>query len=177
MFMVQLYSLMWILAIFFGVAGYMRGWNREVVALAGTALGMFVLFQFDALIRGTLLLSFTRNQAFFLQVSTFLIIVLWLTAIGVLCRSGGRAKPPQTGILGAIVGLVNGYLIGGTLWYFLDINEYPLAPYVLAPAPTSPSAQSLGSIPLVILSGGVGGAGDLLIVGIVVLFLIVLMVL
>jgi len=178
MFLVQLYSLMWILAIFFGVAGYMRGWNREVVALAGTALGMFVLFQFDALIRGTLLLSFTRNQAFFLQVSTFLIIVFvaYRNRSIMPQRRQGESRL-QTGILGAIVGLVNGYLIGGTLWYFLDINEYPLAPYVLAPAPTSPSAQSLGSIPLVILSGGVGGAGDLLIVGIVVLFLIVLMVL
>jgi uncharacterized membrane protein required for colicin V production len=47
--MVQLYSLMWILAVFFAVLGFLRGWNREVIGTAGMVLGMFALFQVDAL--------------------------------------------------------------------------------------------------------------------------------
>jgi len=174
--MIQLSSLMWILAFFFAVIGFVRGWNREIVALAGIALSMFALFQFDALIRGTLLLSFSFTQTFLIQSAIF------FTVVFVAYRNKSFAPTRrvhtnrfQTGLLGGIVGFFNGYLIGGTLWYFLDINEYPLAPYILAPGANSPAAHSLSSIPVVILNGGLGGSGEMLIVGMIVLFLMVLM--
>jgi uncharacterized membrane protein required for colicin V production len=171
--MVQLSSLMWILAVFFGIVGFVRGWNREIVALAGISLAMFALFQFDPLIRGTMLLRFTRGQAFLIQVSIFLLVVFFAYHNKSFVADSRRGDANfQEGLLGGLVGMFNGYLIGGTLWYFLDINEYPLSPYVLA---DSTSAQSLSSIPLVIISGGVGGNGDMMIVGVVILFLVVLM--
>ena len=83
----------------------------------------------------------------------------------------------QTSLLGTLIGFVNGYLIGGTIWYFLDINEYPLAPYVMSPVADSPAAESLSSIPLVILSGGLSGSGDTLMVGVIVILLISLLLL
>jgi hypothetical protein len=63
------------------------------------------------------------------------------------------------------------------LWYFLDINEYPLAPLVIAPAPGSPSDQARDLIPLVILGGGTNGTGDFLAIAVVVLILIVMVIL
>jgi hypothetical protein len=175
--MVQLSSMMWILAAFFGIVGFMRGWNREVIALAGILLSMFALFQFDALIRGTILLSFSYGQTFFIQMAAFLTVVFFAYRNRSFVpeqRTGSLGF--QSGFLGGIVGCLNGYLIGGTLWYFLDINEYPLAPYVMAPGVDSPAAHSLGTIPLVIMSGGLTGSGDTLVVGVVILFLIVLMI-
>ena len=175
--MVQLSSMMWILATFLGIVGFLRGWNREVVVLAGVLLTMFALFQFDALIRGTLLLKFSHAQTFIIQAAVFLAVVFFAyrnEAFVPEQRSG--AKGFQAGILGSVIGFINGYLIGGTLWYFLDINEYPLAPYVMSPGPDSPAAHSLSSIPLVLMSGGLGGSGDTLIVGVVILFLIVLVI-
>jgi hypothetical protein len=173
--MIQLYSLMWILAVYFAIIGFMRGWNREIIATAGIALAMFTLFQFDALIRGTLLLTFPRGQAFFIQMAIFLIIVFFAYQNRTFV-SGRRAASEnlQASILGAIVGFFNGYLIGGTLWYFLDINEYPFSPYILAPPPGSPSVQSLAAMPMMILGGGVGGSGDMMVVAIVFIFLLVI---
>jgi hypothetical protein len=175
--MVQLYSLMWILAVFFAIIGFMRGWNREVVATAGVVLGLFALFQLDSLIRGTLLLTFPPDQAFFIQVSVFLIVVFFAYQNRTFTRETrpGRFNI-QSGILGALVGFLNGYLIVGTLLYFMDINEYPFSPYILAPAINSPSANHLTSMPLVILGGGIGGSGDLLAVAVIFLFLLVLVV-
>lgn len=174
--MVQLYSLMWVLGTFFAVIGFMRGWNREIIATAGIFLGLFTLFQFDSLIRGTILLTFPSDQVFFIQVAIFLIIVFF----SYQTRSFGVTRPGgvgfQAGLLGGMVGFFNGYLIGGTLWYFMDINEYPLAPYILAPAANSPSAQNLGTMPLLILSGGAGGGGEFLIIAVIFLFLLVLVV-
>jgi len=176
--MIQLYSLMWILGVFFGMLGFIRGWNREIIALAGILLGMFALFQFDALIRGTLLLPVPRSQAFLIQVGIFLLVVFFAYQNRSFVPDLDEDKPnTQESILGGIVGFINGYVIGGTLWYFMDINEYPFSPYILAPAVGSPSADRLGSIPLVILSGGVGGSGDFLLIVVVVLFLLVVVVL
>jgi hypothetical protein len=84
--------------------------------------------------------------------------------------------------LGGLMGFVNGYLIMGTLWYFLDINRisdgnlYPLDPYVVAPPPGSPSAEVLSTLPLYVLGGGPAGSGDLLALAVIALFLVVLVV-
>jgi uncharacterized membrane protein required for colicin V production len=176
--MVQLYSLMWILALFFAIVGFQRGWNRELIATSGIILGFFALFQFDSFVRGTLLLAFPPEQAFFIQAALFVAIVFfsYQNRVFIAEPKPGRLNF-QTGLLGALVGFINGYLIGGTIWYFLDINQYPFAPYVLAPASTSPSASQLGSMPLVVLGGGIGGTGDLLAVAVILLFLMVLIVL
>ncbi len=178
--MIQLYSLMWILAAFGAFIGFLRGWNREVVATAGILLGSFALFQFDALIRGTVLLGFPREQAFIIQIGIFFMIVYVAYKNTLFEPATPRNKVKdqniQDGILGGLVGAVNGYLIGGAVWYFLDISEYPFAPFIIAPAPNSPSAEAINAIPLVIMSGGPAGSGDLFLVGVVILIVLVLII-
>lgn len=173
--MIQLSSLMWAVAIFFAILGFMRGWNKEVIATAGIVLATFALFQFDSLLRGTIFATVSRDQTFLVQGAIFFAIVFiaYRTRSFVISRS---RVDLQTNILGGLVGFLNGYLIAGTLWYFLDINEYPLAPLVTAPAPGSPSDQARNMLPLVILSGGVSGSGDFLTIAVIVLFLVVMVV-
>jgi len=176
--MVQLYSLMWILAVFFAIIGVMRGWTKEIIATAGIMLALFALFQFDSLLRGTVLLTFPTDQVFFIQAAVFLLVVF----IAYTNRTFISDDTPdrvtlQEGLLGGIIGFVNGYLVGGSLWYFMDINEYPFSPYITAPAADSISAQNLNAMPLVILGGGATGSGDLLAVAVIGIFLLVLIVL
>lgn len=177
--MVQLYSLMWIIAVFFAVIGFLRGWNRGVVASAGIFMGMFALFQFDPFIRAILrLFAFPQSQVFLIQSALFLIIVYFSYQNSAFITDDRNSRVNlQDSILGVVVGFLNGYLIGGTLWYFLDINEYPLDPYIVAPAPNSPSATLMNSIPLVLLSGGPAGSGEFLLVAVIILLLIVFIVL
>ena len=73
--MIQLAAVMWTMAIFFAVIGFLRGWNREVIAMAGIILGLFALFQFDSLLRGVLLASVPRDQVFIVQAAIFIIVV------------------------------------------------------------------------------------------------------
>lgn len=176
--MVQLYSLMWILAAFGALIGFLRGWNRELVATAGILLGTFALFQLDSILRGTLLLSFPPAQAFAIQILIFFVIV-YLAYQNSFFETGDDRDQTQfqTSILGTMVGAINGYLLGGAIWYFMDINEYPLYPAIVAPGPASPSAENLNMIPIVILSGGTSGGGELLLIGLFVLFLLVLAIL
>lgn len=175
--MIQLSAVMWLMAIFFAFIGFLRGWTKEIIATAGIILALFALFQFDTLIRGTLLANVPRDQVFFVQAGLFSIVVYFAYQTRALYDSAGRRDGRdnlQEGVLGAFLGFVNGYLIWGSIWYFMDINEYPLAPLVIAPSVGSPSDQARDILPLVILGGGVNGNGDLLAVAVIVLFLFVL---
>jgi hypothetical protein len=177
--MIQLSSLMWTCAIFFAFVGFLRGWNRELVATAGIVLALFTVFQVDPILRGIFFVSLPREQLFLLELVFFLAVVFVIYQSRELsggARRGGADDNWQTGILGGIVGFLNGYLISGSLWYLLDINEYPFSQFVTAPGVASPSAQSINSIPLVIIGGGASGTGDLLAIGVIALLFIVLLV-
>ena len=174
--MVQLYSMLWIMAAFFAVIGAIRGWNKEMVSTAGIILALFALFQFDPLLRGVILASVPRDQAFFVQIGLFAAIIYFAYQSRTIVNRAGPSNPNRTqnAVLGAVLGALNGYLIWGAVWYFMDINEYPLAPLVIAPAPGSVSEATLNTIPLVLLGGGAASNGDLLTIIVIVLFLIVL---
>lgn len=177
--MMELSAILLMMAIFFAIIGFLRGWNKEIVATAGIVLGLFALFQFDTLLRGTLLANVSRDQVFFVQTGIFIAIVFFAyqtrSVMGAdLNRVREGRDALQNSVLGGLLGFLNGYLIWGSIWYFMDINEYPLAPYVIAPSPGSPSAQTQNILPLVLLGGGPGGSGDLLAVAVIVLFVFVL---
>lgn len=186
--MLQLSALMWGMAALFGVIGWMRGLNKELIAMSGIVLGLFALFQFDDFLRNQLMVTFLPQQKFFVQTAIFGVIVFFAYQTRALIgeeaarlrenrqvKEGGR-DALQSGILGALAGFVNGYLIWGSIWYFMDINSYPLLPFVVAPAQGSPSAQTVSILPLFFLAGGPSGSGDLLALAVIVLFLFVLIV-
>lgn len=175
--MIQLSAVLIMMSLFFGVIGFLRGWNKELIAMAGIILGLFALFQFDGLLRGSVLRGVALDTVFLIQSGIFIAIVFFAYQTRALGANERRERSNlQESFLGGLVGLVNGYLIWGSIWYFMDINRYPLAPSVVAPGPGSPSEQALQWLPLVMLGGGVNGSGDLLAVAVIVLFLFVLIV-
>lgn len=183
--MIELNILVIVLALFFGYLGWQRGWTKEIISLAGIMLALFAIYQFDNLIRGQLLVAFPNDQRFLIQTILFLVVVmLAYQTRAIVGRDVSRVMgdsgrdPLQTKALGMLVGLVNGYLIGGSIWYFLDINrlptgQYPLDPFVIAPPPGTASAATLSNLPLYVLTNN-GTNGDLLSLVVVVLFVIVL---
>lgn len=181
--MLQLSTFMWMMAAVFAYVGFARGWNKEIIATSGIILGLFALHQFDDVLRGTLLANLPLDQVYFAQAVIFLGIVFFAYQTRALigseareARGGDGRDALQTSVLGGIVGFLNGYLIFGTLWYFMDITNYPLSPYISAPLPNTASADFIDSLPLYVLAGGPGGTGNLLAAAMIVLFLIVLIV-
>ncbi len=171
--MVQMSTMMWGMGIFFAILGFLRGWNREVLATAGVVVAAFVLFQFDPLLRGWLLALAPLDQVFLVQLAIFMAVVFYAYRTQALIGSEADREPRRsllTSLLGALMGFINGYLIWGVIWYLLDINQYPLAPLIIAPGDNSPSAQLLNAIPLVLISGGLQGTGDLFAIIVLLLF-------
>jgi hypothetical protein len=188
--MMQLNALLFILIGLFGVIGYQRGWNKEVISLAAVVLALFTLNSFDNLLRETLLANTSPQTRFLTQAIIFALIVFFgyqtRALIGADANraqraAGGYGGRPDDGrdelqsrILGLLMGLVNGYFVWGSLWYLMHINGYPLAPHIRAPVPGSESAALVDALPLYVLAGGPGGVDPLLSGLVIVAFLIVL---
>jgi len=187
--MLELSVIVWLMSAYFGYIGLLRGFTKEVISLAGIMLGLFAMFQFDNTIRFELFASLPPDQLFYVQSVLFLIIVFFayqqraivgIQAVRERANPRGRNRgrdPLQSRVLGGLIGLVNGYLVSGTLWYFLDINrlagsgDYPLAPYITAPLANTANAAAINNLPLYLLTQN---DGNLLALAVVFLFILVL---
>ncbi len=172
--MIEISMFMWLLAVCFAVIGFLRGWQKEFTATAGIVLATFALFQFDAFLR-TIFFAFNSQQLFLAQLIAFILMVFMVYQAKEIGGGGVRDDDDiQDGFIGALAGALNGYLIGGAIWYFLDITEYPFEQFVTAPALNSPSAQSLNLMPMLFLGGGADGTGGALSIGVLILVFVVL---
>jgi len=126
--MISLSVLFWIFVILFALIGAMRGWAKEILVTSGVIVAIFVitiLETFVPFIRDSL----TPTTRFWVRIA----ILGGMTFFGYqgpniprLVESGKFIKDKfQDILLGIFLGAVNGYLIFGTAWFYLDAAAYP----------------------------------------------------
>jgi uncharacterized membrane protein required for colicin V production len=174
--MMQLSTFLWSLIGIFAVIGFLRGWTKEVVATAGIILALFTSWQFSSILIQPLTQGASPEQVFYLYTGLLLIITFFAYQTpGTAARLSegrmwaNRREGLQERLLGTVIGAVNGYLVFGSIWYYLDVTQYPFPPYIFAPTPGSASAAMVGSLPLIFLV-----QGNLLTILVIVLFLFVI---
>jgi uncharacterized membrane protein required for colicin V production len=174
--MMQLSTFLWSMIAMFGVVGFLRGWTKEIVATAGIILALFTSWQFSSILIQPLTQGASPEQVFYLYTGLLLIITFFAyqTPSTAARMSEGRLwasrrEGLQERLLGSVIGAVNGYLVFGSIWYYLDVTQYPFAPYILPPSPGSASAAMVTSLPLIFLV-----QGNLLTILVVILFLFVI---
>jgi uncharacterized membrane protein required for colicin V production len=151
--MVTLDAFFWILIFFFGMVGLMRGWAKEVLVTFACVLGLFIitlLQQFEPQIVSALSVNNSTTLFWFRSVIV-LILVFFGYQTPNLSRlaAGGRfaREKLQDSLLGLFLGGINGFLIVGTVWYFMNAAEYPFPLVITAPSPDSNAAQLLALLP------------------------------
>ena len=151
--MIQLSSVLWLGVFTFGVIGYLRGFDKELVGLSGIVLALFTLVQFEGFFES--LASGAGNPLrtlFYLQTAVLVIVTFFAYQTSpdkfanLASRRGGR-DAFQTRVLGVLTGAFNGYLVIGSIWYFMDVKNYPLTS-VLRPAADTASAALIDNLPL-----------------------------
>ena len=176
--MMQLSSVLVMFVVMFAAIGFLRGWTREIVATAGIVLALFTQQQFSSIIFDPLTAGAGPEARFYLYSGILIVITFFAyqTPHHAARMSEGRLWSSrrdnlQERLLGTALGMVNGYLVFGSLWYYLDVLNYPLYPYFMAPTLNSPSAQLVASgvLPLTWLV-----QGNLLTFAVIVLFLFVI---
>lgn len=159
--MMELSFFLRICIIFFAIIGFLRGFYREFVALAGILLALFILTEFGWVLdfifgRTNATLRFIADAAMLILLTYFSYEQAPTTFVPSRYRRGrrGEIRLPgeegwQTRLLGALIGGFNGYLVVGSLWYFMDQLEYPITSLILMPALGSESADFVSRLPLV----------------------------
>ena len=129
--MVSINVVFWMFVILFALIGGMRGWAREILVAFAVILGIFiisVLEIFVPFIRDTLPQS-SPAALFWLRI----IIILGRVFFGY--QTPTLPKIAQTGrfarerlqdiLLGFFIGAINGYLVWGTIWFYMAQANYP----------------------------------------------------
>ncbi len=180
--MISLGTVFWLMVAFFALIGTLRGWTREIIATSGLVLSLFALNQFGFFLISLLgaaavtspdVVDITgiRRQQFYILTAVHLTIAFFSYQGPALAGRtlGDRLRVRdslQDKVLGALVGAINGYLIIGTLWTFLEFQvgaggytrlpvgeSYPFDPISLVrPAVDSQLVSLIEKLPLPLLS-------------------------
>ena len=135
--MMSLAIVFWMYVILFALIGGMRGWAKEILvsfsvilALAFTALlERYVPFIRDALVP-------QKNATLFWLRSIILVMLVFFgyqtVNIARISAKATREKIEHI-ILGTVIGAINGYLIAGTIWFYMSDSNYPFPKIISAP--------------------------------------------
>lgn len=145
--MMPLDTALFAFVLLFGLMGALRGWSKEMLVLFSVILALSVRLIFSEYV--PLVKDFFNRpplEQFYLY-----------TGLIILMAVGGYAGPAVSGrlsgvsaretlqdiMLGFIVGAINGFLIVGSIWYFLDAADYGILG--IAPPPPNSMAAALAS--------------------------------
>jgi uncharacterized membrane protein required for colicin V production len=135
--MVSLTVVFWMYVILFGIIGGIRGWAKELMVSFSVILALTfttLLSNYIPFIRDVLAKD---NQPLYFWLRT--IILGMLVFFGYQTPNFTRFATKMTreklqdAILGIVLGALNGYLIAGTIWFYMADAGYPFAQVVNAP--------------------------------------------
>lgn len=137
--MVSLVVIFWMYVVMFGIIGAMRGWAKELLVTFSVILALFfitVLEIFVPFIRDVL--SFGNGAPLFwirLGITTILVLFGYQTPNIPKFASANRfaRERLQDIMLGFFIGIVNGYFVMGSIWFFMNDAKYPFSSVISAP--------------------------------------------
>jgi uncharacterized membrane protein required for colicin V production len=142
--MLSLSFVFWMYIFLFAVVGAMRGWAKELLVACSVVLGIFVisvLEKFVPFVRDTV----TGETRFWVRAGIVAILVFFGYQTPKLPRLAESARfirdTIQDSLLGLFLGAINGYLIFGTIWFYLNDANYPF-PYITAPSAGDPFGEA-----------------------------------
>lgn len=150
--MISLHVILLIFVILFGIIGSMRGWGKEVLVTFSIILAMFTLVVLESFVPFFKEIVKTSSPAtvFWIRSGIVAGLVFFGYETPKIPRLADTGKfirnLLQDTLLGGFVGMINGFLIIGSIWYFLHMAGYPFG-FVTAPDPAT--ANGLASLNLV----------------------------
>lgn len=144
--MISLDILLYLFMFIFGMIGATRGWAKEMLVTFGVILSMFILSILERFIPFIQNLSVSAPEAlFWIRISLLTLLVFFgyqTPNITKFAGSGSFAREKlQDILLGLFMGVINGYLVFGSIWFFMHQASYPFDP-ISAPLPGTPSGEA-----------------------------------
>lgn len=131
----------WLLVFIFAVIGAMRGWAKELLVTFSVILSLFllaVLTRYAAPVRDFFAKP-NDTPEFWVRTIILLALVFFGYQTPNISKFAGTRFARERfadALLGLFLGAVNGFLIAGTIWFFLEDSGYPFPKYISRPAET-----------------------------------------
>ncbi len=135
--MISLTVLFGLLVVLFGVIGAMRGWAKELLVTSAVVLGLFLNAILENYIQGyrTGLEAQPLTTAFIVRSGLLILLGFFgyqTPKIQALQPKLVRERFEEV-LLGLFMGLLNGYLLIGSIWNYLDTAGYDITTLVIPP--------------------------------------------
>lgn len=145
--MISLDILFYIFIFIFALIGAIRGWAKEVIATFGTILGLFILTVLETFVPAVE--SYMTNSPITSQIGFkslvfgFIVFCAYQTPNLPMFMQNQRFKRDrlQDIILGFLIGGVNGFMVFGTIWYFVHQGNYPFS-FIIEPIANTPTGEA-----------------------------------
>jgi hypothetical protein len=145
--MMSLLFAFWMYVITFGVIGAMRGWAKELLVLFSVILSLAFTRLLERYIPVVQALEQQKLVMFWLQTLILGVLVFFGYQTVNISRLAGKAAREKLEdiLLGGILGAINGYLIIGSVWFYMHQAGYPFS-YITAPNPNDAMGQAALSL-------------------------------
>ncbi len=135
--MISLTALFGLLVILFGIIGAMRGWAKELLVTSAIVLGLFLNSILASYIQPyqTLMATAPPGTVLAMQGGVLLLLAFFgyqTPKIQALQPKLVRERFEEI-LLGGFMGLLNGFLLVGSIWFYLHQTGYGTTDLVIAP--------------------------------------------
>jgi len=135
--MMSLAVVFWMYVILFAIIGGMRGWAKEILVSFSVilALAFIALLEHYVPFIRDVLLPQQSPVLFWLRTIIVIMLVFFGYQTVNIQRISGKVTRERLehAILGIVIGAINGYLIAGTIWFYMSDAKYPFANIVSEP--------------------------------------------
>jgi hypothetical protein len=136
--MVSLPVFFWMFVILFAIIGAMRGWAKELMVTFSVVLALFlisVLETYVGIFRNAIEAAGGAAQFWVRATIVILLGFFGYQTPNLRAIAGARfaRERLQDTLLGFIIGALNGYLVVGTIWYYMHAAGYPFPDIISAP--------------------------------------------
>jgi uncharacterized membrane protein required for colicin V production len=146
--MMSLFYVVWMYVILFGVIGMLRGWAKELLV----AFSVIVALTLNHVLRKyvPMVQTLPDDSTSLFWVTSLVVVALVFFGYQTVAliphlQSKATRERLQDALFGVIVGAINGYLISGTILFYLAQTNYQALPGMVLP-PTAESAGVLQSL-------------------------------
>jgi uncharacterized membrane protein required for colicin V production len=126
----------WMYVILFALVGWMRGWAKELLVSFSVILALALNHVLRRYIPIAQNLPETDPSLFWVRTLVLLVLVYfgYQTVISIPhLAAKSRTERVQDTLFGAFLGALNGYLVAGSILYYMHIADYPFQNVVSKP--------------------------------------------
>lgn len=177
--MISLVVLFWMLVGLFALIGAMRGWAKELLVTSAIVLGLFLNAILETYISPYRTALFLQPGGTQFLIRTLLLVLLAFFGYQTPHLRALQAKLARERLeellLGLLMGALNGYLLIGSLWFYLHQAGYPTT-LLIPPAEGSELATQIQDLMAVLPPSILAIPQVYFAVGVVFVFIIVVFV-